>query len=745
VAPQQVVDIQALTGDPSDNVPGVRGIGIKTAQALIQEFKNLDTLYENLDAVAPPRRQELLRTHRAEAFVSRDLVTLARDVTLPVSPDLLDFKGIHLSTAQTFLQHHGFKTLIPRLPQESPVPFTLTDPSILPPSLPLNPGTSPSFTLIQDKELLMGWLDEARRVGRLALHVETSLSPSSPAPLQGIALATAPGGAAYIPLAPHTLDSHTCAPQILWEDVLDLLKPVLEDPSVLKIGHHLKEGGRVLQKYGLTLTPFDDTLLLSYVLHGTQHPHTLDFLSQRILNYTPRVHSQVTGNGKDEGALQDVPLEAACREAAEKAEVTLRLWQQFRPDVHHAHLNRIYEWVERPLVPVLMALEARGIRVDPGVLAALSASMGERLDTLAQQIYSLAGQTFNLASPQQLGQVLFEHMGLPSGKKTKTGAHGTNADILEKLAAQGHSIARLILDWRTTAKLKSTYADALAAQINPATGRLHTSFIMAGTSTGRLASAEPNLQNIPIRTEEGRGVRRAFIPGEGLTLASFDYSQIELRLLAHMGQVTPLLEAFRRGADIHQETAAQVFGVPVDQVSRDLRRKAKTINFGIIYGISAYGLATRLGLNPGEASQYIKAYLEHYKGIQAYMNTTKTFAKTHGYVETLWGRRCYLPGLTDPNPMRRQGAERQAINAPLQGTAADLIKRAMVKVHAFLQTQNTAVKMVLQIHDELLFEGPAAELKQLAPSICQLMTGVVCLEVPLVVAWQQGANWDEAH
>lgn len=738
VPPFQVIDVQALMGDSSDNVPGVPGVGLKTAQQLIQTFGSLENLYDHLDQIPQIKRRELLKEHKKEAFLSRQLVHLTPDVPLKTPSKDLTFQGITLPAARAFLEHHQFRSLLNRLSPAEVLPLSVTPNS----SHPTEEHTSPltSYTLIQDQTVLKKWIGRAIQQGWIAVDLETTSLDGLKAEIVGIALALNKGDAAYIPLTHHTNEK-----QLTLEETFALLRPLFEDTSVMKIGHNLKYDLLVLKKYGLSLSPLADTLLLSYVLKGGQHAHNLDFLSGHYLGHQTITYQALTGTGKTVRAFQDVPLDEALAYAAEDADMTLQLWHLFRHQILTQHLNRIYELVERPLIPVLVQVEANGICVDSSVLQTLSRSFEERLEKLAHDIYHLVGQEFNIASPKQLGTILFEHLGLPIGKKTKTGLYGTASDVLEKLAAQGHTIAKQILDWRALAKLKNTYADTLPQQINPQTGRVHTSFVMAGTTTGRLASTDPNLQNIPIRTEEGRAIRRAFVPEPGNVLASFDYSQIELRLLAHMGQVQPLIEAFQKGLDIHSETAAQVFGVPREKVDRHLRRSAKTINFGIIYGMSAFGLSERLGIPRAQAAQYIEAYFTHYAGIKSYMERMKQRARDQGYVETLWGRRCYISGIQERQPVRRQAAERQAVNAPLQGTAADLIKRAMIHIDHLLQSTQTSVRMILQIHDELLFEGREEEIQKLSPLIRDCMTRVTLLDVPLIVDQGFGKNWDEAH
>lgn len=741
VPPSQVVEVQALLGDSSDHIPGVPGVGIKTASQLISTFQSLENLYAHLDTMPPSRRRELLTEYREQAFLSRELVTLRKDLPLPLPIEKLAFQGISMNSVQAFLEEQAFTSLIPRLTKlisgEVESPF-LSSP--ITEAVPQREAGESSWVLVQDLSLLEQWIDGARRQGWVAFDLETTSLEILKAEIVGVSLALGPSYACYIPLTHETTD-----PQIPLAEALALLRPLLEDSSILKIGHNLKYDSGVLENYGLKLTPFDDTLLLSYVLRGGEHPHNLDFLAQQYLNYQTISYQAVTGTGKNARSFREVPLEEALAYGAEDAAIALRLWLLFRKELQVQKNVTLYERVERSLVPVLVGIERSGIHVDIPLLQKLSHEFGQKLELLTTLIHEQAGIVFNIASPKQLGEVLFERLNLPGGKKGKTGAYGTASDVLEALAQGGHTLAEKILEWRGLAKLKNTYTDALPLQVNPKTGRIHTSFVMAGTSTGRLASTNPNLQNIPIRTEEGKAIRRAFTPTSGNLLASFDYSQIELRLLAHMGDVRPLIDAFQKGLDIHKETASQLFGIPLEEVTSDLRRRAKTINFGIIYGMSPFGLGERLGIPTKEAARYMEAYFAHYQGIQAYMEKTKQEARDQGFVETLWGRRCWLSGIHDRKPALRHFAERQAINAPLQGTAADFIKSAMIRIHHFLKKEKTATRMVLQIHDELLFEGPLEELKQLSKTFLQQMMTVAQLQVPLVVDWGIGQNWEEAH
>jgi DNA polymerase-1 len=533
--------------------------------------------------------------------------------------------------------------------------------------------------------------------------------------------------------------------QIPCEQAMALLKPLLEDESVLKIGQNIKFDAHILARHGIAVAPIDDTMLLSYVLEGGLHGHAMDELAALHLGYQTVKVRDVAGSGKAQITFDRVPLEQAVRYAAEDADVTLRLWRTLKPKLLSERLVSVYELLERPLLPVLAAMERAGIRVDEAALRRLSGEFAERLTVLEQEIYSLAGRPFNIGSPKQLGEVLFDELGLGAGKKGKTGAYATGADVLEALAVEGHSMPQKVLDWRQLAKLKSTYADALLEQINPSTGRVHTNFQQAVAATGRLSSSDPNLQNIPVRTEEGRKIRRAFVPADGCVLLSADYSQIELRLLAHVADIGPLKQAFADGLDIHAMTASQVFGVPIEGMDPMVRRQAKAINFGIIYGISPFGLARQLGISRGEAGAYIDAYFARYPGIRDYMERAKEQARRQGWVATLFGRRCWVRGINEKNPAARSFAERAAINAPIQGGAADIIKRAMILLPDALRRAGLSARMLLQVHDELLFEVPEAEVAETRSVVSTLMESVAQLSVPLVVDTGFGHSWGEAH
>ncbi|MBY0461601.1 MAG: DNA polymerase I, partial [Alphaproteobacteria bacterium] len=727
VYPDKVIDVQALAGDSSDNVPGVPSIGLKTAAELITQFGNLETLLSNLAVIKQPKRRQALMDNIENARISYKLVTLVRDVPMPLPLTDLEPQPADLVFRESFLKEQGFNALLARFYNQKK-DYT---------------AQKPSYPCVTTASELKEWIQKAYKIGTVAIDTETTSLNIIEANLVGFSLAVEDTDgihACYVPLA-HKTDT----PQIPLEEAISILKPMLIDSSVLKVGHNLKYDLAILKKYGLEITSFDDSMLLSYCLDAGKNGHGMDELALRLLNHNTIKFGDVAGTGKNQKTFDEVPLDKATDYAAEDAEITLKLYRLLKTRLQSEHLNTVYERIERPLVPVITKMETAGIKVDPLVLKNLDEDFTKRLLVLEEEIYKLAGRTFNIGSPKQVGEILFDELSLPAPKKTKTGAYVTDADVLENLAAQGHSLPARMLDWRALAKLKSTYIDGLTQAIQAKTGRVHTSFSMVGAATGRLASSDPNLQNIPIRSEDGRKIRSAFVAESGYKLVSLDYSQIELRLLAHMAQVQPLIEAFQKGEDIHKITASQIFGIPLEQVDTNHRRQAKTINFGIIYGISPFGLSQQLGIPTGQAAQIIKAYFHQYPGIENYMQRYKTLARDRGYVETLWGRRCHTPGINDNNPVSRQFAERQAINAPLQGSNADIIKKAMRKIYDYLIEGNSEARLILQVHDELLFEIPEGELQVTIPILKKVMEEVVSLSVPLIVDAGIGNNWDEAH
>ncbi|MFM2042971.1 MAG: putative polymerase [Pseudomonadota bacterium] len=804
VPPEKVVDVQALAGDSVDNVPGVPGIGIKTAAQLITEYGDLETLLARAGEIKQNARREKLIANADLARISKKLVRLDDRVPVPVPVDVLKVREPDHGKLVAWLKQQGFRTITAKVEAEIAADGKLTDGkptdgkagapatpaapagaemraalntrSYAPTTtdaapradgfVPVKPETV-RYETVTDLAALDGWIAEGLSIGTIAVDTETvGLTPSA-AKLVGISLAVAPGHACYIPLghvdpsapadaAAGGFDFGTAPPapaQIPAADALARLKALLEDPATLKVGHNIKFDIQVLASayravldQDLALGPVDDTMLMSYVLGAGKHGHGMDELALRLLDHTCISYDEVTGTGKARIPFDRVPLDKATAYAAEDADITLRLWQVLKHDLLRERSVTLYETIERPLVPVVAAMEMAGVRVDPSVLKTMSADFARRMAEMEGEIHALAGKPFNIASPKQLGEILFDEMGLKGGKKSaKTGAWSTDSSVLEDLAEQGVEIAQRVLDWRQIAKLKSTYTDSLGDEINPRTGRVHTSFALALTSTGRLSSSDPNLQNIPIRTEEGRKIRRAFVASPGHLILSVDYSQIELRLVAEMAGIPALKRAFREGIDIHAMTASQVFGVPLEQMTGEIRRRAKAINFGIIYGISSFGLGRQLGIPPGEAGAFIKAYFERFPELQAYMDSTKVQAREYGYVETLWGRKCWIQGIKDPNAARRAYAERQAINAPIQGTAADIIKRAMVRLPGALAEAGLTARMLLQVHDELLFDVPEAEAEATSALVRRVMEGAATLEVPLVAEAGLGPNWDEAH
>ncbi|MBI1180834.1 MAG: DNA polymerase I [Alphaproteobacteria bacterium] len=748
VPPEKVVDVQALAGDSTDNVPGVPGIGVKTAAQLITEYGDLESLLARAEEIKQPKRRQSLIDFADQARVSRQLVKLDDRVPLPDGVDDIKVRPIDVETALAFVEENGFRTLATKLAaRHGAAPPKAENPA------PVKMGGYDTILSLDDLDL---WIETATAQGFLAVDTETTSLQPMLAELVGVSLAIAPGKACYIPVG-HTgsggdgaldLDGDRPA-QLPREQVIARLKPLLEDPGVLKIGQNIKYDTVVLHRCGIETAPVDDTMLISYVLEGGLHGHGMDELSEMHLGHKPIAFKEVAGSGKSQVTFDRVPLDKATAYAAEDADVTLRLHQLLRPRLAAEHLVSVYETLERPLSPVLAAMEETGIRVDKGKLARLSGEFSDTMASLEEEIHRLAGRPFNIGSPKQLGEILFDEMNLGSTRTGKSGARSTGADILEELAAQGHELPARVLDWRQVSKLKSTYTDTLQQQIDPVTGRVHTCFAMASTTTGRLSSTDPNLQNIPIRTPEGRKIRQAFVADKGAVLMSADYSQIELRILAHMADIAALRKAFADGLDIHAMTASEVLGIPLEGMPPEQRRRAKAINFGIIYGISPFGLARQLGIEQREAKAYIERYFERFPGIRTYMDETIESCREHGYVTTLFGRRVHVRTIKDKNPSLRNFGERAAINAPIQGSAADIIRRAMVRMPGALQKAGLKTKMLLQVHDELVFEVPAPEADEARGVVREVMEGAaapaVNLSVPLTVGVGVGANWDEAH
>ncbi len=754
VYPERVVDVQALAGDSVDNVPGAPGIGIKTAALLINEFGDLDTLLERAGEIKQPKRRQTLQDNGDKIRLSRSLVQLDCGMTLEFGLDDLEMLEPEPEKLLSFLAKMEFRTITKRISERLGVdaPVIEDTPALAldaPEAAPIDPS---KYVTIRDAATLTAWIEKARKRGYVAVDTETTALNEMRAQLVGVCLCIEAGEAAYLPLthkagqADDLFGTDALADgQMDLDEALALLKPMLEDESILKIGQNMKYDAKILARVGINVTPIDDTMLLSYALHGGLHNHGMDALAERYLGHTPIPIKTLLGGGKSAITFDRVPVDEATRYAAEDADVTLRLWQLFKPQLHASKVTRVYEGLERPLVPVLARMEMHGIKVDRDTLSRMSNAFAQKMAGLEAEIHELAGQSFNVGSPKQLGEILFDKMGLPGGKKGKTGAYATGADILEDLATE-HDLPGRILDWRQLSKLKSTYTDALQEHIHPETGRVHTSYSIAGANTGRLASTDPNLQNIPVRAEEGRRIREAFIAEPGNVLVSLDYSQIELRILAHVADIDALKQAFRDGLDIHAMTASEMFNVPLDEMTPDVRRQAKAINFGVIYGISGFGLARNLRIPRAEAQAFIDRYFERFPGIRAYMDDTVAFAKEHGRVETLFGRRIHTPEIGAKGP-GAGFAKRAAINAPIQGTAADIIRRAMVRMDAAIE--GLPAKMLLQVHDELIFEVAEDAVDALTERAREVMQGacdpVIKLDVPLIVDAGQGKNWALAH
>ncbi|MBV2184416.1 MAG: DNA polymerase I [Rhizobium sp.] len=821
VPPEKMIDLQSLTGDSTDNVPGVPGIGPKTAAQLLEEFGDLDTLLSRAGEIKQVKRRENIVANADLVRLSRQLVTLKTDVPVDMPLEALVLEQQDGPKLIGFLKTMEFTTLTRRVAEAcgcdasaiDPAPVTVEwGPAAHGPDLDAtapasgeapvaaadagNTAPAPSavvsgdptpadlaaaraaafhgskidttgYQTIRDLDALNAWIDAARETGLVAFDTETTSIDPMLAELVGFSLAIADNGqqsgstdirAAYVPLAHKTgrddlfSDGLKLAEgQIPMAEALEALKGLLEDPSILKVAQNLKYDYLLMKRYGIVIKGFDDTMLISYVLDAGKGNHGMDGLSERWLGHTPIAYKDVAGTGKASVTFDHVAIDKATAYAGEDADVTLRLWMVLKPRLAADKLTRIYERLERPLIPVLADMEERGISIDRQILSRLSGELGQKAAAFEDEIYELAGERFNIGSPKQLGDILFGRMGLPGGSKTKTGQWSTSAQVLEDLAAEGAPLPRKIVDWRQLTKLKSTYTDALPGFVHPETKRVHTSYSLASTTTGRLSSSEPNLQNIPVRTAEGRKIRTAFVSTPGHKLLSADYSQIELRVLAHVADIPQLRQAFADGIDIHAMTASEMFGVPVEGMPSEVRRRAKAINFGIIYGISAFGLANQLGIERSEAGDYIKKYFERFPGIKDYMESTKAFARENGYVETIFGRRAHYPEIKSSNPSMRAFNERAAINAPIQGSAADIIRRAMIKVEPALDAAGLKerARMLLQVHDELIFEVEDEAIDAALPIIVQTMEHAampaVSMRVPLRVEARAAHNWDEAH
>ena len=782
VTPDKVVQVQALAGDSTDNVPGVRGIGIKTAAELINAYGDIENLLARTSEIKQPKRRETLIENAENARISLKLVTLDDHVPLKEPPDEFAVHEPRAAELIAFLKAMEFGAITKRVAAHfdvadldliaaAPIAANVSPPK---PELPKLEAATPAdiaalrapinhdaYVTVTTAQELDKWIARAYAAGIVCVDTETTSLDAMTANLCGVSLAVAPGEACYIPcghrkgdglsfdLALDPAQGDGDIVQMAEADLLARLKPLLEDDSILKVGQNLKYDALIFLQRGIRIGPIDDTMLMSYVLEGGLHGHGMDVLSQLHLSHTPISFSDVTGKGKDKITFDRVPVAQATRYSAEDADVTLRLHMLFKPQLAAKAKRTVYETLERPLVMVLADMERAGVRIDPDLLRKLSNDFAKQQAALEKDIHTLAESDFNIGSPKQLGEILFDKMKIEGGRKTKTGAWSTDSDVLEDVAAQGHAIATQVLEWRGLAKLRGTYTDALPAYINKSTNRVHTSYAMASTTTGRLASSDPNLQNIPVRTEEGRRIRQAFIAPKGAKLISADYSQIELRLLAHIADIPELKKAFAGNQDIHAMTASEIFGVPLKEMTPEIRRRAKAINFGIIYGISGFGLANQLGISQGEASDYIKKYFTRFPGIRDYMEDTKQFARTHGFVETLFGRRIHIREIDSKIQGFRAGAERAAINAPIQGAAADIIRRAMVRLPGALEEAKIKATMLLQVHDELIFETPDKDVDKASKLIKSVMEKAalpaVEISVPLVVDARAADNWDAAH
>ena len=757
VAPNRVIDVQSLAGDSVDNVPGAPGIGVKTAALLINEYGDLDSLLERASEIKQPKRRETLIDNADQIRTSRDLVTLKTDMEMDCDFDDFQVQAPDPEVVLKFLAEMEFRTMSARIANKLGVSAPeissdrINNEDQITEAEPISINTE-KYELIDNVNDLNRWVTKIYQRGYVAVDTETTGLNDMIVDLVGICLSVEIGEACYIPVG-HTNGeddlfggASLCNGQINLDEALEILRPVLQDPSIIKIGQNVKYDTKIFARYDVNLAPVDDTMLLSYAINGGKHNHGMDYLSERYLNHKPISIKTLLGSGKSAITFDKVSINDAVNYAAEDADITLRLWKLFKPMLHESSVTKVYETLERPLIPVLAKMEMNGIKVDRNTLSRMSNNFAQSMSGLEAEIYNLAGQTFNVGSPKQLGEILFDKLELPGGKKGKTGAYGTGVDVLEDLASEGHELPVKVLDWRQMSKLKSTYTDALQGHINPNTGRVHTSYVISGASTGRLSSTDPNLQNIPIRSEAGRKIREAFIAEEGNVLLSLDYSQIELRILAHIAKIDTLKQAFHEGQDIHALTASQMFNVPLENMDPMVRRQAKAINFGVIYGISGFGLARNLRIPRKEAQSFIDTYFERFPGIRTYMDETVSFAKENGYVETLFGRKIHTSEINAKGP-QAGFAKRAAINAPIQGTAADVIRRAMVQMPNAIS--HLPVKMLLQVHDELIFEVNKDALNETTEVVRNIMEKacepVVKLDVPLVVDAGFGNNWAEAH
>mgnify|MGYP000630686748 FL=1 len=752
VSPDKVIDVQALAGDSSDNVPGVPGIGVKTASQLINEYGSLEKLLDNASSIKQEKRRESLLNNAELAIVSKKLVSLFSDVPIPYKISDLKWTPRNDDNLLAFLKENNFKRLENRY-------FDLEQAGN---SQPESKNIEQNYNLITKLSDLQNLIDECIKCGVIAVDTETDSINAVQANLVGVSISTKPGTAYYIPLRhiensvplliDEKLDQKDKIEQINFDSAINLLKKILEDPSIIKVGHNIKYDMLVFSQKrngSINLYPVHDTMCMSYVNDANRYSHKLDSLAKDFFDHETIKYDDVCGRGAKQVTFDKIHPNDALNYAAEDADFCLRIFLALKEELFISKLNSVYERIERPLINVIANMEKEGILIDKSTLNALSIEFQDKLTLLQKKIYESCGEEFNIASPKQLGEILFEKLNLPQDKKSKTGNYSTSISVLEELSTKGFEIADLIIEWRTLSKLKSTYTDALQESINKQTKRVHTSYSMASASTGRLASTNPNLQNIPIRTSDGRRIREAFIARDGYKLISADYSQIELRLMAHAANETEMIKAFNENVDIHSQTASKVFGIPIEDLDSETRRSAKAINFGIIYGISAFGLSKQLSCSQSEAKNFIESYFDQFPKIKIYMDAMIENAKMKGYVETFFGRRIPIKGINSKNFQERSFAERQSINAPIQGSAADIIKRAMIKIHNVFQEKNIESKMLLQIHDELVFECPKDEINTVSNLIKKEMEQanlpLFPLNIPIVVDFGEADNWSEAH
>ena len=752
VSPDKVIDVQALAGDSSDNVPGVPGIGVKTASQLINEYGSLEKLLDNASSIKQEKRRESLLNNAELAIVSKKLVSLFSDVPIPYKISDLKWTPRNDDNLLAFLKENNFKRLENRY----------FDPEQAGNSQPESKNIEQNYNLITKLSDLQNLIDECIKCGVIAVDTETDSINAVQANLVGVSISTKPGTAYYIPLRhiensvplliDEKLDQKDKIEQINFDSAINLLKKVLEDPSIIKVGHNIKYDMLVFSQKrngSINLYPVHDTMCMSYVNDANRYSHKLDSLAKDFFDHETIKYDDVCGKGAKQVTFDKIHPNDALNYAAEDADFCLRIFLGLKEELFISKLNSVYERIERPLINVIANMEKEGILIDKSTLNALSIEFQDKLTLLQKKIYELCGEEFNIASPKQLGEILFEKLNLPQDKKSKTGNYSTSISVLEGLSTKGFEIADLIIEWRTLSKLKSTYTDALQESINKQTKRVHTSYSMASASTGRLASTNPNLQNIPIRTSDGRRIREAFIAKDGYKLISADYSQIELRLMAHAANETEMIKAFNENVDIHSQTASKVFGIPIEDLDSETRRSAKAINFGIIYGISSFGLSKQLSCSQSEAKNFIESYFDQFPKIKSYMDAMIENAKMKGYVETFFGRRIPIKGINSKNFQERSFAERQSINAPIQGSAADIIKRAMIKIHNVFQEKNIESKMLLQVHDELVFECPKDEINTVSNLIKKEMEQanlpLFPLNIPIVVDFGEADNWSEAH